>query len=72
MMLLLLLTCFRMPWDVNVTGNGETNANSPTETEGYKKQNGLDYPVNVARWDNLLVPKASEASDGDFLFLQEL
>jgi len=30
-------------------GNGETKASSPTETESYKKQNGLDYPVNVAR-----------------------
>ena len=23
---------------------------SPTQTESYKKTNGLDYPVNVARW----------------------
>ena len=40
-------------------GNGETNATNtnatagPTETaESYKKKNGLEYPVNVARWGN--------------------
>ena len=26
---------------------------SPHETGSYKRQNGLDYPVNVARWGNI-------------------
>ena len=28
-----------------------TNPTSASSTESYKKQKGLDYPVNVARWE---------------------
>ena len=42
------------PMRTNVT---ETEI-TPTETGNYKKQNGLDYPVNVARWN--IVGKTSK------------
>ena len=37
-----------------------TNPKNPTSassTESYRKQKGLDYPVNVARWENQKLSK---------------
>ena len=37
----------------STTSTSATSMDSPSES--YKKQNGLDYPVNVARWGNIFI-----------------
>ena len=51
------ISCWKLQtWHL---GNGElasrsnVTTNPQTQTQSYKKQNGLDYPVNLARWQSL-------------------